>query len=580
MRGRRGDPQRAGRRPGRGRRGRRVGRRARRGRCTPTSPSSRPRTRPAWPPTAARRPSVLADAGALGPRFTRRPRHPPRPTPTSTLLGGAGSCCLCPTTERDLADGIGPAARAARRRGAAGARQRLARGDRPVRGGAGGGARRAAGDRRARPPPRRRPAARRPPRGGHAALGWPDGGRLDAGRARRLRHRRRSTRCGWPARPPSTRVDARRVRGHRRRRHHVVVGGDASCATAPRSASTSPPSWRRDRALRDEHAGRSTTSACWSPTTRALGDGPLGIVRDAALVVDGDRVVAVERRRGAVGRRAPRRRRALRDPGLRRQPHAPGVRRRPGRRVRRAHGRRAVRGRRHPRRRPPPPAPPATERARRRSPRARRREALRGRDHARRDQVRLRARRRRRGALPARSPRALTDDVTFLGAHVVPGRVRRAAPTTTSSSCATDMLAACAPHARWIDVVLRARRLRRRPVRAPCSAPAARPGSGCACTPTSSARARACSSPSSWAPRRPTTAPTSTDADVEALAASDDRRDVPAGDRLLHPPALPRRAAACSTPAPRSRWRPTATRARATRPRCRSASRSPSATCA
>ena len=29
-----------------------------------------------------------------------------------TLLGGAGAhCCLCPTTERDLADGIGPAAR-------------------------------------------------------------------------------------------------------------------------------------------------------------------------------------------------------------------------------------------------------------------------------------------------------------------------------------------------------------------------------------------------------------------------------------------------------------------------------------
>ena len=58
-----------------------------------------------------------------------------------------------------------------------------------------------------------------------------------------------------------------------------------------------------------------------------------------------------------------------------------------------------------------------------------------------------------------------------------------------------------------------------------------------------------------------------------------DRGDVPAGDRLLDPPAVPRRP-------PRDRRRrhgrasrPTATRARATRRRCRSASRSPCATC-
>ena len=49
--------------------------------------------------------------------------------------------------------------------------------------------------------------------------------------------------------------------------------------------------------------------------------------------------------------------------------------------------------------------------------------------------------------------------------------------------------------------------------------------------------------------------------------------------RVLHPVALPGRPRGCSTPASRSRWPPTATPARRTRRRCRSASRSPSARC-
>ena len=79
-----------------------------------------------------------------------------------------------------------------------------------------------------------------------------------------------------------------------------------------------------------------------------LGEGPLGLVRDAALVLEGGRVAAIERGRRR-RRRAHRRRRALRDPGLRRQPHPPRLRRRPRRRVRRPDGGRAVRGRRDPR---------------------------------------------------------------------------------------------------------------------------------------------------------------------------------------------------------------------------------------
>lgn len=52
--------------------------------------------------------TVFAEAGVLGPRFTAV--HATHLTdPDIGLLGGSGSgVCLCPTTERDLADGIGP----------------------------------------------------------------------------------------------------------------------------------------------------------------------------------------------------------------------------------------------------------------------------------------------------------------------------------------------------------------------------------------------------------------------------------------------------------------------------------------
>ena len=51
----------------------------------------------------------------------------------------------------------------------------------------------------------------------------------------------------------------------------------------------------------------------------------------------------------------------------------------------------------------------------------------------------------------ARSPRELTDDVTFLGAHAVPPEYEGRADDYVELVCG-EMLAACAPLSRWIDV--------------------------------------------------------------------------------------------------------------------------------
>ena len=131
--------------------------------------------------THGRTPSaLLSDAGALSEHFTAV--HATHLTDDDVaLLGGAGvTACLCPTTERDLADGIGPA----RRLVEAGASlatgsdsqavvdpfeearaieldERLASGVRGVH----------------RAPELLRAATV----GGYGALGWPDGGRLEPG---------------------------------------------------------------------------------------------------------------------------------------------------------------------------------------------------------------------------------------------------------------------------------------------------------------------------------------------------------------------------------------------------------------
>ena len=56
---------------------------------------------------------VLAEAGALSGRFTAVHATHPADDDFGTLASNGSRVCLCPTTERDLADGVGPARRLA-----------------------------------------------------------------------------------------------------------------------------------------------------------------------------------------------------------------------------------------------------------------------------------------------------------------------------------------------------------------------------------------------------------------------------------------------------------------------------------
>ena len=543
------------------------------GRCTPTSPSSRPRTRHASPRTARTPTALLADAGALGADFTAV--HATHLTDDDVaLLGGAAR--RLPLPDDRARPRRRHRARAARCADAGAALaigtdshavidlfeearaieldERLATGVR--------------GTHRARRPAARRD--RRRLRRARLARGRP----ARARRARRPHHARRSTPSGSPAPSPSTRPRARSFAATAADVRDVMVGGALDRPrrrATPRS--TSPPRSRarsrrwRDRARRRQHrAARHQRRVARRGPARA---------RPRRRAGDRGRPRRRGRARRRRGRRAHRRRRALRDPGLRRQPHAPRVRRRPRRRVRRAHGRRAVRGRRHPRdhrgdprrvdrgarRGSPPPA--ATRRCRA------------GITH-----VEIKsgygldvATERRCCEVAAR----FTDDVTFLGAHVVPAEYEGRADDYVALVCG-EMLAACAPHARWIDVFCEEGAFDADQSRAVLEAGRAAglglrvhanqlgPGPGRA------ARGRA---------RRRLGRPLHLPDRRRRRRARRQRhrRDLPPRHRLLDPPALPRRPPRDRRRRAPSRSRPTATRARATRPRWRSASRSRSATC-
>ena len=139
----------------------------------------------------------------------------------------------------------------------------------------------------------------------------------------------------------------------------------------------------------------------------------------------------------------------------------------------------------------------------------------------------------------------VTPETTFLGAHVVPaeysGRVDDYVGLVTG-----PMLAACAPHARWIDVfcepasahafdgdaaraVLEAGRAAGLELRVHANQLSAGPGVRLAVE-LGAASADHCTH--------------LTDADVDALAGGLDGRDAAAGGRVLHPLAVSRRPAA------------------------------------
>jgi formiminoglutamate deiminase len=122
---------------------------------------------------------VLAEAGAIDAGLTAV--HATHVTdPDVRLLGGGARCCLCPTTERDLADGVGPA-------------RRLADGGVPIALGTDSNAlidmleeaRAVELDERLRTGVRGHHSGaallRAATDAGHASIGWPEGGRIAAG---------------------------------------------------------------------------------------------------------------------------------------------------------------------------------------------------------------------------------------------------------------------------------------------------------------------------------------------------------------------------------------------------------------
>ena len=381
-----------------------------------------------------------AHRAARGRRRARAPHHRgPRHPPDRRRHQGAGRAgtgvCLCPTTEPDLGDGVGPAGRLAaagcplslgtdshavvdlfeearlvelherlaqRRRGGhtpaallRGRHRRRLPGARVVgrRRWAGGGA----GGRAPRRPSWSTPSAIRRWRAGHPATASP--GSCSGPR------RRRSPTSSW-------RADADRVVTGRSSRDRRTVGGP----DRPGGAGPGPPSDRPDRGptscgdlaaasrsvdrRTSRYGSRSPTPdrMGWSPRGRSAWPAGAGWVRPMTDLPP-------EHGRRLHGRRRWR----PRHPGAGRLPHPPGVRRRPGGGVRGPAGRRQLRGARRGRAAASRPrSPPPGRRTRTSWCRAATRRAAHllrdGGDH-RRDQVGLRARPRDRAAACSRVAR-------------------------------------------------------------------------------------------------------------------------------------------------------------------------------
>lgn len=168
-----------------------------------------------------------------------------------------------------------------------------------------------------------------------------------------------------------------------------------------------------------------------------------------------------------------------------------------------------------------------------------------------------------------------TDEVTYLGAHIVPPEYADD-PAAYVALVTGEMLDACAPYARWIDVFCEQGAFDGDQARAILTA-AWRGASSPVSTPISSPTAPGCCSPSSSTPPPPTTAPISpTPMWTRWPTATPWRPSFPA--RSSPPAPSGRTPAVCSTRAPPSRSPPTAIRVRPSPRPCRSVSPSPYAT--
>ena len=539
-------------------------------RCTPTSPSNRPRTRPAPSAYGASPAAVLAEAGALDERFTAV--HATHLADTDFALLGEATRDLLPLPDDRARPGRrrrpGPPARRRRRRARPG--NRLERDRRHVRGGARGGARRAARERRARPPLGGGAAAGGDGGTGTRCLGWPEAGRIEPGALCDLvavdldgvrlagTDRARSRPGRWSS--PATAADVREVIVGGRQ---VVGDGRHLTVDVARRASGAIAM----SALVIDDIGLLVTN------DPELGEGPLGIVRDAALVLEGERIVAAIEPAGAAGdERLDAGGRCV-IPGFV-DSHTHLVSPATGRTSSRrgwpgAPTRPAGSARPRPRR-----APPAT-RSCARSTERRRAEGLRaGITHL---EIKSRLRARRRDRAPALRDRGRVHRRRHLPRRPRrPGRVRGPRRRLRRARLRRDArrLRAARPLDRRL---LRARRVRRRPV----------PGRARGGTASRARAARA---------RQPARARTRGEARRRAgrgvgrplhlprgrrhrgAGGQRDGRHLPAGHGLLDPPAVPGRAPCDRRRGEASRSPPTRTRAPATPPRWGSASRSPSAT--
>ena len=251
----------------------------------PTCRSSRRRTTSASPRTAARRSSVLDDVGALSDRFTAvHATHVTDSRHRAARRRARSRCCICPTTERELADGIGPTA-ALRR---AGIELCLGSDSHAVidpfeEARAIELDERLASLRRGTHQPADLLAAATV--NGYESLGWSGGGRFAAGAPRRLRHRvvrRAPPRRRRPRADPVAAVVFAAAPGDVR---HVVVGGEHVVrdgvhqrvdVVAALDSSIPPPGRRPADDRLDGHPQH--RRGC-HVTTRRSGHGPRGVLQ-------------------------------------------------------------------------------------------------------------------------------------------------------------------------------------------------------------------------------------------------------------------------------------------------------------